>query len=234
MKRILLLGSQHGNEVLGINLFKHILSVDPELGNNIDYICGNPNAFLVNKRFTESDLNRSYGAQNIKTYEEKRAHEILLYIKEHKFDYVIDLHTSTSDIGKALILPSLSENIRKIINRSNIYNIIVMPPHIVSQSLIGNVPNSISVEYNENLATKHSSLVELYAFVKMLSVKTACQPKKRNVFHVDRLIKTEELKNERVTNYTKTSSGYYPLLYGEKNYTTYSGFAASTKTELLI
>lgn len=56
--RILVLGGMHGNERLGIDLVQ-LLQIKPIAG--VDALIANPRAVARNVRFTESDLNRSFG-----------------------------------------------------------------------------------------------------------------------------------------------------------------------------
>lgn len=86
---ILVLGGTHGNEQLGIEIVK-LLKKDPI--KNVQAVIANPRAVKVNDRFTESDLNRSFGTQFPNTYETRRA--LKLRDLARKFDLVLDFHNT--------------------------------------------------------------------------------------------------------------------------------------------
>jgi hypothetical protein len=87
--RILVLGGTHGNELLGVKLVK-LLQEEPIEG--VDAIIANPNAVVAGTRFTESDLNRSFGGSFPGTYETKRAAELNKLAAG--YDVVLDFHNT--------------------------------------------------------------------------------------------------------------------------------------------
>ena len=91
MKKILLLGSQHGNELLGEKLYKYIIKNRPELTNFVFYKVANLKAKRLGVRYIESDMNRSYNCGK-DTYEKRRATKIIEYIKANNFDLVLHMH----------------------------------------------------------------------------------------------------------------------------------------------
>ena len=72
MTKILAIISTHGNELLGPNVLAYMLSKRSKLLEDIEFIIANPRAYAKNVRYTESDLNRSYGL-SLDTYESQRA-----------------------------------------------------------------------------------------------------------------------------------------------------------------
>lgn len=72
MTKILAIISTHGNELLGPNVLAYMLSKRSKLLEDIEFIIANPRAYAKNVRYTESDLNRSYGL-GLDTYEGRRA-----------------------------------------------------------------------------------------------------------------------------------------------------------------
>lgn len=234
MKNILFVGSQHGDERLGICLYEYIKYTDPQLAESATYLCANPLAFAQNVRFTESDMNRSYQSSDDPSYEHQRAQYILSYIDSHDFDYVLDFHTSTSDVDVLFISPKIDGVRREIIASSDIGNIVVMPEDIVRHSLIGTCPLAISVECNEIVAQGLEMLDRLTEFVgNLASGKTVSM--KRNIYSISRLLYKEDLaEGEKVANYEKIQSGLYPVLYGEKSYKDYVCFAADVRETEVI
>jgi hypothetical protein len=91
--KILVLGGTHGNELLGVKLVKLLQKNQID---GVDAIIANPKAVTAGTRFTESDLNRSFGDSFTDTYETARA----LELKElaAAYDVVLDFHnTQTPD-----------------------------------------------------------------------------------------------------------------------------------------
>ena len=108
MKKVLVFGGTHGNEFTGIWLVKKygefFKKKYPQL--EVEFIISNPEAYKINKRFKDEDLNRAFQFLNENrpdSYEHKRAREIREKILAQDC-FVIDLHTTTSAMGNTLIL----------------------------------------------------------------------------------------------------------------------------------
>ena len=113
LKKILIVSGTHGNEinpVWAVNQFKSQLST---IDKNIEYkyIIGNPLAYERGCRYIDNDLNRSFNLIkknfNKSIYEINRANFLV-----EKFgingsdpcDIAIDLHTTTSNMGTAIVM----------------------------------------------------------------------------------------------------------------------------------
>lgn len=112
VKKVAIVGGTHGNELTGIYLIKKFQKL-PELVQRSNFetltILGNPKAITANKRFIDVDLNRCFRGQdladiNLIEYEQIRAKEIAQQLKEEKVDLLLDLHTTTANMGITLIL----------------------------------------------------------------------------------------------------------------------------------
>ena len=144
MKRVLIIGSQHGNELLGELLYKYIKKQPQSDELRIDFILANPEARVRHVRYTESDMNRSFTSE-IKTYEQRRAQELLTQLKDHSYDLVIDVHTTTVLQAPCIIVPILDEPICAYLRATAIKNIVHMRHEFLGKSLIGNVPRAVSL-----------------------------------------------------------------------------------------
>lgn len=84
----------HGNEIGGIEVFLELLeeihSGKLKLKSNLRLMLGNVDAYYEDKRFLESDMNRSFGLDNPVTKEEIRAHEIEKFLQDS--DVLLDIH----------------------------------------------------------------------------------------------------------------------------------------------
>ncbi len=84
----------HGNEIGGIevllSLLEEIHSKKLIPKSNLRLILGNDEAYYEDKRFLESDMNRSFGLDKPETREELRAHELERFLLDT--DVLIDIH----------------------------------------------------------------------------------------------------------------------------------------------
>lgn len=87
--KILVIGGTHGNELLGIKLVESLQKIPIK---NVDVYIANPRAVERKVRFTETDLNRSFGKQTASSYEIDRAEELCELVKQ--YDVVLDFHNT--------------------------------------------------------------------------------------------------------------------------------------------
>jgi len=233
--RILIVGSQHGDERLGARLNRFLRQDTSGRFENVDYICGNPRAYRRNVRFTESDLNRSYDALSPQTYEQKRAQKILRHIDAGKYDYVLDVHTSRADVGRFFLATHLSGATRRVVAASHFDRVAIMPPHIADCSLIGQVPQAISIEYDRRLARTQQALKECVELLGNLSQGVSLL-REREVFYVDGQIPLVSDLGPNARNFKRCPLGFYPIIYRASggSYTKYKGFAAYRKEKQII
>ncbi len=237
MNHILIIGAQHGDERLGHKLYRHLmLARHNGKYRNVDFICGNPKAYRANKRFIETDLNRSYAVERPQTYEEKRAAKLLQKIARGKYDYVLDIHTSRSDCGMFAISANMDKRVQEVL-RANIMNrIAVMPSHIAGGSLIGNVPGAVSLEYARTIASSRHTLASLVKLIDNLSAGAYEDPAEREVFYVQGTIESDVPIDKDSKNFEKCNLGFYPVIFRHKggSYTAHKGFYALEKRNIVL
>ena len=147
MMRILAIISTHGNELLGPNLLAYMLAKRSKLLENMEFIMANPRAYAKNVRYTESDLNRSYGL-GLDTYEGRRTKIIEERIRLLKPELVLDFHTTTTEQPDILItVDKDNEVVQRFINSSTVKDVLVVKPlnditTVVSNFAAYEVPNS--------------------------------------------------------------------------------------------
>ena len=234
-KKILIVGSQHGDETLGIELFEYIQKEHSDLTPHLKYICANPEAVRAAKRFLDVDMNRSYvSAPNPHKHEEVIAAKLLNHINDLNYDLVLDVHTTTTKVGLCLIMAPNTRHVERFANASSITNMVVIPADISAHSLIGNISNAISLECTDTLSKQRLTLEELAQFVRRLVYETQQAPSKKYIYYVDGFIDAAEQPAHELRNFTKTPDGRYPVLSGGKPGRTYRGFWASRRESLTI
>ena len=227
--RILVIGTQHGDERLGARIQRALRADKSGKYATVDYLCGNPRAYRQNVRFTESDLNRSYDTLPATTYEQKRAQRILQIIKTGKYEYVLDIHTSRADVDRFFLAANLAEPIRRIISASDFDRVAMMPPHIADCSLIGQVPQAISIEYARPLARTPQALNEVMQLIENL-LKGTLHPRPREVYYVRDKIPLGSTLSYDTKNFELSNEGFYPVIFSRNSsYTEYKGFAADRR-----
>lgn len=112
INNVLLSAGIHGNEKTGIFLIKKFqknpLLIQRESFRSQTLLI-NQKAIDLNQRYYEIDLNRCFALPTIdnpkaESYEELLAQKIYRQIKESAIDFVVDIHTSTSNMGLTLLL----------------------------------------------------------------------------------------------------------------------------------
>jgi succinylglutamate desuccinylase len=116
IKKVAIVGGTHGNELIGVHLVKK-WQHSPEILQRHSFECitliSNPSAVAANRRYIDRDLNRCFADEDLAnskltSYEDRRAKEIAIQLgpKEQPLaDVIIDLHTTTANMGLSL-LPS--------------------------------------------------------------------------------------------------------------------------------
>lgn len=112
---VVVVGGTHGNEYTGVWCIKELEAQPPTCYPSLEIktLLGNPEAHMQNKRFIHSDLNRKFATHTMlenddTTVEGRRARELdeLLGPKaDPKTDVIVDLHSTTTNMGTTLIVP---------------------------------------------------------------------------------------------------------------------------------
>lgn len=107
--KIVIVGGTHGNEKTGVYLADNWANSTSELEPKHEYkiIFGNPEAIQRHQRFKDFDLNRSFNSKETHDYEKIRSQEIIeevnIWAKDKPF-FLIDMHTTTTNMGATLVL----------------------------------------------------------------------------------------------------------------------------------
>ncbi len=114
IKHVAITGGTHGNELTGVHLVKHWQSHPIEVKRSsfsTELHLTNPKANKEVRRYIDQDLNRQFNIHDLNNnelagYEQQRAKSLnkLLGPKENpRVDFVIDMHTTTANMGMSLI-----------------------------------------------------------------------------------------------------------------------------------
>lgn len=115
INRVAIVGGTHGNEFTGAFLVKKF-EYFPDLMQKYSFetltILGNPKAFKAGRRYIDKDLNRRFFTKNLQnttlgSYEDLRAKEIAEILRDKNqaaVDVIIDLHSTTTNMGLSIIL----------------------------------------------------------------------------------------------------------------------------------
>lgn len=106
--KVIVFGGTHGNEWTGVMVVTQYAEEFREKYPALDlnFVFANPEAHKLNRRFKDEDLNRAFqflSEERPTSYEHHRAQELKSLIDDAPC-FVIDLHTTTSNMGKTVIL----------------------------------------------------------------------------------------------------------------------------------
>ncbi len=121
IKKIAITGGTHGNELTGVYLIKKWQD-QPHLVKRSNFetilLHTNPQAIKECRRYIDKDLNRSFSkdilTQNPTNYEARRAHKLNALLgpkgdKNTEVDFIVDLHSTTANMGLSLVVSSKSK-----------------------------------------------------------------------------------------------------------------------------
>lgn len=112
--QIALIGGTHGNEPVGKEVMNLFSNSKEQYKNIFSCFWGNPEAYQQQKRYVDTDLNRAFGKNgNRFGYELERVAHLEEKILGN-FDFSIDLHTTTSNMGETVILNNTHPASRQI------------------------------------------------------------------------------------------------------------------------
>lgn len=115
IKRVLIVGGTHGNELIGVYLvkkFERQLELVTRPSFETLTLIGNPKAVAAGIRYIDQDLNRSFepttlAAATGQAYEIQRAKAVRAWFEQSSrqpVDFILDQHGTTSNAGLMLIL----------------------------------------------------------------------------------------------------------------------------------
>lgn len=251
---ILIVGSTHGHEKIGLWVIKELRKLNLD-SNQIKFVVGNPKASELGVPFTESDLNRIFPGKQDGNYEEQRAFELSEKIKQA--DLVIDIHsTKTTDLSEnsMVIVTKYDEETKRVLD-------LISPPKVLimryksDNALISQAKIGIAFEYglddSESVlnATVHdiATILMSYRLINQNPYPNPRVPSISSVYDVYDAFKKsfeedyvlskqienfKQIKRDELVCITKSNieikadEDFYPILFGKNRYRDILGFKA--------
>jgi hypothetical protein len=224
--RTLTIFCQHGGErfgaLVGFELLKRGCAVE----------IGNPRAFLKGTRFFETDTRKTMFISEGESYDR---HQFDRITREcDKYDLVIDIHTTTANVGKVAILNEGDDELINVALKLGYTNIAIMPKSIFQNTLSGNTKAKvISLEHGIDYRQDEISAVELAERIRALN-DTQMTIGTVEVYHIKGTIPLN-FQEAGLQNYKFNGKiDGYPFIVGESSYKTHAGFFADRKETVII
>jgi len=203
-------------------------------------VVANPNAMLQNRRFIDSDLNRSFPGKEGGGIEEQLAFQLRQKLSDS--DALIDLHSTTANTPPFIITRQDNEYIRKLANVSSIERVVVKPKPS-KMALIDYGENRVGIELgkhdsDETFAYGLSATIGALSEFGMINREGVPTDTSLEIFVVEEVIPLPPLfnpKQEAIHNFglikrgaiigtsnddpVRAEEDFYPILYGEVSYT---------------
>jgi len=265
IKTVAIVGGVHGNEFSGIYAIRHYQQ-QPELVQrpsfSVQTVFANPEAHKANKRYLHSDMNRQFKTRDLNNvqlsdYEQSRAKvlNLLLGPKEnHKTDFVIDLHNTTSNMGPCLIMTQAGE----FYNKLAAYVKMNMPEAIISRDedhfarddhallctlgkygvIVEVGPQPQSVIRQDVLAQMHEMTRHILDFVELYNTASLPPlPKKTEAFlylHSIKLPMNEQGERIGMVHKNVQDRDYQPIHPGDPIFTLFDGTELSYQGDKVV
>lgn len=239
-----IIGCLHGDETIGKRVVDEIAGLNIKKGSVVTLIA-NYLAYQRKKRFIKQDLNRAFPGLKNGNYEQKLAYKIINIVKN--VDYLIDIHSTTTDVKNTVIITKKNKKILKLINFFKPRRVVLMKKNISDKSLINFCQCGISFEYGKDknkfvFKNVLRDIMIILARLKMIEKKiiqknkkidyykiTGAVVKKKNYVLIKKiknfkLIKKGESYASFKENKLLSKENFYPILFGKKSYKEIYGF----------
>lgn len=221
----------HGDERFGLTVFDRLKN-DPIRREHLELVLANEEALEANRRYLETDLNRSFPGRVDGSLEERLAHQLLPTIKRARF--VLDIHTTTSDIQMTPIVTSLGPSVQKILRHTTSREIAFIqrdPP----TSLISQIQCGVSLEFNQDYATTEAAFDDVLRVVDGIRLSQDGAPLLRQVFYVTDVIpRTVPIPQDAKNFQFIPEQNGYPFLLNERAYPHLHALKATRVEEMVL
>lgn len=222
----------HGNERYGLDVFEYFAARLPQYP-GLKLILANEPALARDVRYVEQDLNRSFPGSADGIGEAGLAFELLRELADIPF--VIDIHTTTSNLEMVPIVTVLNEGTRRLLRQTSSREVVLMESPFGDHSLLAHVSAGMSLEYGAAYAKRPETLHETIRFVQDVLAGVDAASRERDVFHVAGGIPKTAALPDDARNFTFIESlKAYPVLLHEAAYTDLHALAATKKETIVI
>lgn len=205
----------HGDERFGLTVF-HRLSADTVRRPRLSLVLANIPAIIAQKRYVESDLNRSFPGNAEGTMEERLATDLLPHVMNAT--HIIDIHTTTADIKLLPIITCLEPNVQTMLAHTNSTEIAYIDPPHGRRSLIGQTACGVSMEFG-NEYCHDAAYQDVLRVIDGILGNTTPAPRNRHLFHINGFIPNTETLRKDIKNFECVPElDCYPVLLHEKAY----------------
>lgn len=222
---VTIVACMHGDETFGltvVDFFKDRLDQFPGL----QLVIANEEAVAQNKRFIETDLNRSFPGNVNGSKEERLAVELFEVVRSSS--YVLDIHNTTSDILMTPIVTGMDDQTKRIINLCSSKEIAYIQKPLSDKALGGQMQGCVSLEFVFAYAQTQQAKLDVENIIDGLLANESQIPKMREVFYIDGSIPKSKELPKQVKNFQYISTlGVYPFLLYERAYTNLHALSAS-------
>lgn len=193
----------HGNEPYGLEVIKR-------LPDSFSFFIGNKRALKENRRFLETDLNRCFPGNKFGNHEERIACYLTKKLK--KFDYVIDLHSTSKSCPIFGIITKLNKEKIELAKKMGLKRLVIMPEFFASgKAMIDYVKCGISLEVGPH--NRPDNVKESLELIKNLIENKDCNS--LEIYKVFKLIR-KEFNEVLINNFDSIKKGQIISREGEK------------------
>ena len=224
--RLGLVSNIHGDEIVGREVARRFTRDIRPVKGVVYLIDANPEACLVRKRFIDRDMNRLFKDELVvgkhADHETARASYLMKTIKSLKLDYVLDYHSTSSEIGSPFILcwPG-SETLGRLVSIRRTYGWSGIVEGTLVEYLSSSGIPAIALEAGQHARGESESIAvsvtrEILQRLEMLPGPV--DPAFKDLGHADYVVlKREPVREKRGYRYTGGTAppSFQPLAPGE-------------------
>ncbi len=232
--RITVVCCTHGDEQFGLRVFEYLHSKFDTM-QHLQLIIANESAIKNNIRFVYTDLNRVYPGVAGGEGELSLAHDILQQVQNS--EYVLDIHTTHSDVGMIPIVTKIDDGIRAMLRHTSSKNIVQVADSLGDGALINHVRAGMGLEFGREFSEQHEeeALEMVEQIVRGITNAAQTVGKERDVFFVNDVLPDTIALPRQLTNFEFVPElGIYPFLPSEKAYKGIHCLLAREKGKIVV
>ena len=222
----------HGDEPFGLQIIDRYKNRTDQFP-GLQLIIANEDAIQQNKRYIETDLNRSFPGRIGGSFEERLAVSLLETVRSSRF--VLDIHNTTSDIHMTPIITNMSRDTKQILNLCSSKEIAYIQPPLSIKSFIGQLNGGVSLEFGFDYANSIEAMNEIDRIIQLLLLEKSQGFIEREIYFIDGSIsKSKQITTPLKNFHYNESLGVFPFLCNERSYTKIYALSASKKNKQMI